>query len=61
MAGNNKELETLFMNATEHSNYLADVQNQKCAEMIRMLIDVQQSKLELRTIFLQQLDKLTDS
>jgi hypothetical protein len=29
--------------------------------MIRMLIDVQQSKLELKSLFIQQLEKLTES
>lgn len=40
---------------------LAEIQNEKCSEMIRMLIDVQQSKLELKSIFIQELGKIVEA
>ena len=55
------ELDSFFKGATQHAYHLSLEQSQKSNEMLRMLTDVQQSKIELKAVFIQELEKLVEA
>ena len=50
----------IFEGGEKHARALAGVQESKIGELTKMLVDVSYSKLELKSIFIQEYEKLVD-
>jgi hypothetical protein len=53
-------LGAIFRAGERHAGELAEEQEQKMEELVKMLVDVSYSKLELKSIFLQEYEKLVE-